>query len=126
MNQVLLVWLCMTLIIGVPCLLAWVHRSWLKGMIILMIMGVAFFPTVYIVMIPMALFANMLSGFFPEALREGVIAGIGTVGTGLLMSTLFVCYCVNERQTSGFKSAPANAYRSSRNECGNPLVKRAL
>lgn len=126
MDQFFKIWLLSALGLGFICLMSWIHRSWLKGFLATMVVTVMFVPFFYIIMIPMALLAHFFSVFFPENLREKVFEGIGLSGTALIMISMFVWYCVTQRQISDFTSAPANAYRSRDQIHPSPFRRGAL
>ena len=106
--------------------MCWVHRGLLKGLLATISVVVVMVPVAYIIMIPMTFLANFLSSFFAENLQEGAFAGISTFGTGVLAISLFVWYCVTQRHVSGFKSAPANAYRTSDSKYVNLFGRRLI
>ncbi len=126
MDQFFNIWLLLVLAVGFPCLMYWVHRSFLKGMLATMAVLVAAMPIILIIMIPMTFLAQFLSSFFAENLRDGAFAGISTFGTGVIATALFVWYCVTQRQISGFTSAPANAYRTSGSNYTNVFGRRVI
>ncbi len=126
MDQFFKIWLLAILGVGFICLMSWIHRSWLKGFLATMVVAVMFVPFVYIIMVPMALLAHVISGIFPENLREKVFEGIGVGGTALITISLFVWYCVTQRQISDFTSAPANAYRSRDQLHPSPFRRKSL
>ncbi len=126
MDQFFKIWLLLVLALGFPCLMYWVHRSFLKGMLSMMAVIVAAVPIIYIIMIPMSFLAHFLSSFFAENLRDGAFAGISTFGTGVFTAALFVWYCVSQREISGFTSAPVNAYRTSSGRYTNSFGRRII
>ena len=119
-------WLYLVTLIAFVCLMAWVHRSLGKGILVALAAPLALAPTALLVLVPMNLIGYMLSSFFPVEIRTAVHHGFGVAATAILMVALLVWYCISQRHASASMAMPMMGGARPSETCANPGLRRRV